>query len=69
MVINDVKLLLKIKVMKVYYFIMLCLYILGVIGGIGYSIYNGAYPIAVGVVALGYMAFDKIKYYIQELSN
>lgn len=55
--------------MKVYYFIMLCLYILGVIGGIGYSIYNGAYPIAVGVVALGYMAFDKIKYYIQELSN
>ena len=55
--------------MKVYYFIMLCLYILGVIGGIGYSLYNGAYPIAAGVVALGYMSYPKLKEYFNKLNN
>jgi len=44
---------------KVYYFLMLCLYMLGCIGGIGYSVYNGAWPVAVGVAALGYMAWPK----------
>lgn len=41
------------------YFVLICLYILGTIGGIGYTIYNGAYPIAVGVAVCGWLAFPK----------
>jgi len=48
---------------KVYCFIMLCLYVLGTIWGIGYTIYYGAYPIAIGVGATAFLAFDKIKDY------
>ena len=48
---------------KVYCFIMLCLYVLGVVGGIGYTCYCGAYPIAVGVAATGFLAFYKAKEY------
>lgn len=42
---------------------MICLYILGVIGGIGYTIYGGSYPCAAGVVALGWMSWTKVKKY------
>ena len=42
---------------------MICLYIIGVIGGIGYTIYGGAYPCAVGVLALGWMSWPKVKEY------
>jgi len=48
---------------------MLCLYVLGVIGGIGYTIYCGAYPIFAGVAALGYMAFGKAKEYFDYLKS
>lgn len=48
---------------------MLCLYVLGVIGGIGYTLYCGAYPIAAGVAALGYMAFGKAKEYFDYLKS
>ena len=41
---------------KVYYFLMLCLYVIGCIGGIGYSVFNGAWPVA----ALAYMAWQKV---------
>lgn len=34
---------------------------MGVIGGIGYSLFNGAIPIAVGVGVLGWMAWPKFK--------
>ena len=54
---------------KILSFFMLCLYALGVIGGIGYTIYCGAYPIAVGVAALGYMAFGKAKEYFDYLRS
>ena len=43
------------------YLMVLLLYAMGVIGGIGYSIYNGAYPIAVGVAVTGWLAFPKVK--------
>jgi len=43
------------------YFFLICLYILGAIGGIGYTLYNKAYPIAVGVAAVVAMAFPYIK--------
>ena len=48
---------------KFFYFLMICLYIIGVIGGIGYTIYGGAYPCAVGVLALGWMSWPKEKEY------
>lgn len=40
---------------------VLLLYAMGVIGGIGYAIYNGAYPIAVGVAVTGWLALPKVK--------
>ena len=40
-------------------FIMICLYILGVIGGLGWTLYSGGYVIAAGVVAVAYMAWPK----------
>lgn len=43
------------------YFALICLYILGTIGGIGYACYNHAYLIAVGVAAVALMAFPYIK--------
>ena len=42
-------------------FALICLYILGTIGGIGYACYNHAYLIAVGVAAVAAMAFPYIK--------
>ena len=50
-------------------FILLALYVVGVIGGIGYSLYCGAYPIAAGVAALGYMAFGEAKEYFNYLKS
>jgi len=40
-------------------FAIICLYLLGSIGGFGYAVYNGAYPIAAGVLALAIMAYPK----------
>lgn len=48
---------------------MLCLYILGVLGGIGYTCYYGAYPIAAGVAATGFLAFEKAKGYFDYLKS
>ena len=42
------------------YFALICLYILGAIGGIGYACYNHAYLIAVGVAVVAAMAFPYI---------
>ena len=52
---------------KFYYVLMLILYAMGVIGGIGYACYNSAYPIAIGVIATGYMAWPTVKDYFFEL--
>ena len=43
------------------YFALICLYLLGTIGGIGYACYNHAYLIAIGVAAVAAMAFPYIK--------
>lgn len=50
-----------------YYFIMICLGILGILGGIGYCFYGGAYFIGVSLIACGYMIFPTIKEYVQKL--
>ena len=52
---------------KIYYFIMLCLWILGVAGGIGYALYAGSCPIAIGIAATGFMAWPTVKMYFTKL--
>ena len=52
---------------KILYFILLILTVIGIIGGIGYSIYNGAWVIAIGLVVTGYMAYPKVKDLIDKL--
>lgn len=42
---------------KYFAFLVLCLYVLGAVGGFGYAIYQGAYLISVAVVVLALMAF------------
>lgn len=42
---------------KIISFFILCLYVLGAIGGFGYSLYYGNYLIASAIVLLTAMAF------------
>lgn len=49
------------------YGLMLMLYLLGTINGIGYSIYIGEWPTAIGVAVLTIMAFPTAKKYYQHL--
>lgn len=44
------------KTKKLIAFFILCAYILGTIGGFGYAVYGGSWPIALGVVVLAVMA-------------
>lgn len=37
--------------------ICLCAYVMGAIGGFGYAVYEGAYPIAASIVILAIMAW------------
>lgn len=48
--------------------ILLCLTIVGFIGGIGYSLYQSAWFIAVGQVVVGIMAFPKVKQLFKQLT-
>lgn len=52
-----------------FYTFMLAAFALGSIGGFGYTMYCGAYPIAFGVLVLTYMAFPKAKEYFEKLTN
>lgn len=52
---------------KILEFVVLALAVLGLLGGIGYTIYNGAYPIAIGIAFLGYLAYPKVKEMFKEL--
>lgn len=52
---------------KVFYTIMLFLYLIGTVGGFGYLVYIGQWAIAIGVVATGYMAFFKARDYFNKL--
>ena len=42
---------------KYFYFVMLFLYVLGTINGIGYSLWIGEYVTAAGVAVLAFMAW------------
>ena len=54
---------------KILNFILLFLTLVGIIGGIGYSIYDGRWVIAVGIAVAGYMAWPKVKKMFEELIN
>ena len=41
--------------------VVICLFLLGTIGGIGYTVWCKAYVIAVGVAANSVLAFFKVK--------
>ena len=46
---------------KVLVFLALFLAVIGLLGGIGYTAYYGAYPIAIGIAVLGHLAYPKVK--------
>ena len=50
-------------------FAICALWVLGTIGGIGYALYEGAYPIAAGVAALSIMSFSTVKKHFNELAE
>ena len=52
---------------KIIDFILLFLTLIGIIGGIGYSIYNSAWVIAVGIAIAGYMAWPMVKKVFEDL--
>jgi len=52
---------------KIGLFILLCLYAVGIIGGVGYTLYCRAWFIAACVIALGGMAFPTAKRFYKEL--
>ena len=54
---------------KIIDFVLIFLTVTGIIGGIGYSIYNSAWVIAVGIAVAGYMAWPKVKKVFEELIN
>ena len=60
----------KLKAMnKILSFFLLVLIFVGVVGGIGYTVYYKVYPIAVGIAATGWMAWPKIKEIFEKLKN
>ena len=52
---------------NLFYFVMLALYVLGTINGIGYSLYIGEWMTAIGVAVLAIMAFPTAKNYFEYL--
>ena len=51
------------------YFALICLYILGTIGGIGFACYNHAYLIAVGVAVVAAMALPQVVKYFKVMTE
>ena len=47
--------------------ILLFLYVIGTVNGIGYSIYIGEWPTAISVAVLSVMAFPTAKYHWKKL--
>ena len=48
-------------------FILVCLIFIGIIGGIGYTLYNEAYIIAIGLIAAGYVVYPKFVELIKDV--
>lgn len=54
---------------KILTLLIVCAYVLGTIGGFGYALYGGSWPIAIAIVILGILAFPKFKEAFKELTN
>lgn len=54
---------------KILSFFLLILTFVGVVGGIGYTVYYKAYPIAVGIGVVGCMVWPKVKEIFEKLKN
>lgn len=50
-------------------FLIIIAYVLGTIGGFGYALYGGSWPIAVAIVVLGILAFPEVKKAFKELTT
>lgn len=55
--------------MKYYEFLMVVLALMGCIGGIGYCIFEGALPVAAGIVVLSILAYPTWKMYFKDLNS
>jgi hypothetical protein len=54
---------------KIFSFVILCLYALGTIGGLGYTAYCKAYVITAGVMALVVMVYPVARSYYKFLTD
>ena len=52
------------KFKKLLFFVLMILCVIGVIGGIGTSIYHGEYAFAIGIAVLAYTAWPKFYDYV-----
>lgn len=52
---------------KIWYFLIICFSVLGALGGFGYAIYGGSWPIAIGIIPLTYCAMPKIMEYADKI--
>lgn len=49
---------------KIFYFLMVCAYVLATLGGFGYAAWGGSWPVAIAIVALAFMAWPEfVKYH------
>jgi hypothetical protein len=54
---------------KAISFIKIVGYVLGAIGGVGWSLYNGSYAVAAGCVILAWLAWPELKKSIDNLTE
>lgn len=54
---------------KVLSFALLFLWVMGIVGGIGCSIYCGAWPVAVGVAVAGWLSWPKVTELFHNLTD
>ena len=57
------------KMKKLISFLVICLWAVGTIGGVGYGIYEGAYPVAAGCLVNGILALPTVKRHFDILVN
>lgn len=50
-------------------FIIICLYVLGAVGGFGYALYSGANLIGIAIIALAVMAWPTVRNAFKELTE
>ena len=52
------------KFQKVICFVLMILCVIGAIGGVGYTLFYGLYPVSIGVAVLAYTAWPKFREYV-----